>query len=377
MNSKERMLIAIKNEKPDQIPVAPDISCMIPCKLTKKPFWDIGLYHNPPLWKAYLDALAYFKFDGWFVYGMNGIVFEERHPVRWSKEEKKENDRIIVNYSAETPAGPLDYEETHYCDNPPALTRKLIKDLDKDFPKLQCLYAPPLSCNGEGLEQMRKELGDAGVLGVGIFYPGFSEWTSYFEGSLESVTYAYYDNRDKLHELYELQHKRTLKMAEMILELKPDFILTGSSGTLTLGSPALFREFGLKTLKAITSLAKQAGIPTMLHSCGKERALVEICANETDLNCINPLEIPNMGDCNLAEIKKTFGKKLSLMGNLHTTEVMLRGTPEDVERAAKQAIDDAGQGGGFILSTGDQCGTNTPDENIFKMIDVARTYGRY
>jgi len=56
---------------------------------------------------------------------------------------------------------------------------------------------------------------------------------------------------------------------------------------------------------------------------------------------------------------------------------MLRGTPETVERAAKEAIDAAGEGGGFILSTGDQCGRDTPDENIFKLLEVAQTYGRY
>ena len=65
------------------------------------------------------------------------------------------------------------------------------------------------------------------------------------------------------------------------------------------------------------------------------------------------------------------------MGNLHTTEIMLKGTPDDVRRASKQAIDDAGAGGGFILSTGDQCGRDTPDANIHAMIEIARDYGRY
>jgi len=31
----------------------------------------------------------------------------------------------------------------------------------------------------------------------------------------------------------------------------------------------------------------------------------------------------------------------------------------------------------FILSTGDQCGRDTPDVNIFRLVEVARTYGRY
>jgi uroporphyrinogen decarboxylase len=100
-------------------------------------------------------------------------------------------------------------------------------------------------------------------------------------------------------------------------------------------------------------------------------------AEESDLSNINPLEIPPMGDCDLARVKKEFGKKLSLMGNLHTTNVMLKGSAKDVELASKKAMDDAAEGGGFILSTGDQCGRDTPDANIFAMIETARTYGRY
>jgi uroporphyrinogen decarboxylase len=84
-----------------------------------------------------------------------------------------------------------------------------------------------------------------------------------------------------------------------------------------------------------------------------------------------------MGDCDLAEVKRAHGQQIALMGNLHTTRTMFMGSPADVESAAKAAIDVAGSGGGFILSTGDQCGRDTPDENIFKMIDVAQTYGQY
>lgn len=65
------------------------------------------------------------------------------------------------------------------------------------------------------------------------------------------------------------------------------------------------------------------------------------------------------------------------MGNLHTTETMLFGTPEEVLSASRKAIQDAGANGGFILSTGDQCGRETPDENIFAMVEAVEKYGRY
>jgi len=56
---------------------------------------------------------------------------------------------------------------------------------------------------------------------------------------------------------------------------------------------------------------------------------------------------------------------------------MLRGSVETVREAARKAIADAGEGGGFILSTGDQCGRDTPFENIFAMIETAQEYGKY
>ena len=158
------------------------------------------------------------------------------------------------------------------------------------------------------------------------------------------MTYAYYDYPDEMEELRRMEHRKYVKQCEMLCDIKPDCICTGGSGSITLQSPELWRKLSLPTLKEICRIAKQAGVLTMVHSCGKERCFVEAAANETDLNCINPLEIPPMGDCDLAELKRSFGKKISLMGNLHTTEVMLKGTPDDVERAAKKAIDDAADG---------------------------------
>ena len=98
---------------------------------------------------------------------------------------------------------------------------------------------------------------------------------------------------------------------------------------------------------------------------------------ETDLTIIDPLEPPPMGDCDLAQLKRLYGDKIILKGNLHTTDVMLRGSAQDVVAASKKAIDDAGAGGGFVLSTGDQCGRDTPFENLRAIVDTARTYGRY
>ena len=84
-----------------------------------------------------------------------------------------------------------------------------------------------------------------------------------------------------------------------------------------------------------------------------------------------------MGNCDLRELKLLYGDKLILKDNLHTTNVKLRGSVQDVIDTSKRAIDDAAEGGGYILSTGDQWGRDTPEENLFAMIETARTYVRY
>jgi len=59
------MLLAMNNCQADMVPVAPDMSNMIPCKLTGRPFWDIYLHKDPPLWQAYIHAAKFFGIDGW------------------------------------------------------------------------------------------------------------------------------------------------------------------------------------------------------------------------------------------------------------------------------------------------------------------------
>ncbi len=174
----------------------------------------------------------------------------------------------------------------------------------------------------------------------------------------------------------EIMHKDLIKQTEIILDQKPDVLFLTGSGTLTLSNPEMVAEYSMPSIRVLTRMAKEAGIPSMLHCCGKTKSFIEMLSN-TDLDCINPLEEPPMGDVTLQGIREKYGKRFCLMGNLHTTRVMLFGSVLEVEVAARKAIDDAGKEGAFILSTGDQCGRDTPYENIFKMIEVAKTYGKY
>jgi len=377
MNSRERLLIAMTGGRPDRVPCTPDFSNMIPCRLTGKPFWDIYLHNDPPLWQAYIDAARYFGVDAWFFEGRLDFGYKNNVDYR-SSIVSQDDERIVQHTVIGTPSGDMEAENTYYSADPPTPTVKAAKDLKEDFRKLRHMFAPPTSFTTDTARRQKLALGDDQAFGACVGYPGFQVWCVFVEGGVEPLAYAEMDNSEVLEEWRDVHERQVLKQTEMIIDSGMfDYLLLGASGSITLASPALFDKYALPTIKKVTAMCRQAGLPTMLHSCGKQEYLVKQCAQHTDLDCVNPLEIPPMGDCILADIKQRYGDKLALMGNLHTTEVMLKGSVEDVERAAKQCIDDAAAGGGFILSTGDQCGRDTPDENIFKLVEVCSTYGRY
>ncbi len=380
-NSNRRLTTAMRaGGVPDRVPCTPDISNYIPCKRTGRPFWEIYFEGRMPLWEAYLDAADHFGIDAW-VASCAGVPLRYEAGDAERKTElvfDRQQDAMIAKTWFRTSAGDLTAQSLCYRADPPSPIEKPIKDLAVDFPKYKHLCRMPVALNTEAFEAIRSAcVARNQAFGLCIGYPGFQSWMSSVEGGVTPLAYAECDTPDILREWFELDMEIGTRTMELLLAAKPDYVLFGGSGTLTLASPELAGKYAIPALKKWSAMARAAGVATMLHSCGKSRTLVDMLCDETDVDCINPLEIAPMGDVDLVEVKRARGRQISLMGNLHTTEVMLRGTPADVRNAAIQALRDAGGGGGFILSTGDQCGRETPEANLFALVETIREFGRY
>jgi uroporphyrinogen decarboxylase len=377
MTARERLLTVLRGDVPDCVPAAPDFSNMIPARRTGKPFWDLYLYNNPPLWEAYIDCAKYFDIDS-LMDGYCPLVFPDEAPEGpdWERFIVFRNSERIITQAAYVENGTRVWAPTvdvYYVADPPTGGLRPEKI---GLPPVPKRYEPlegmkPVDTGPEGFNRVKRLLGDQGLIGLYVT-------CSCALSSMEDIV-RYYENPDK-HEAWaaarvEAAERRFHNI--MAMAVRPDFLCVGGSGTLVFQTPAIFRQLAFPAVKRTVDLASAAGIPTHIHSCGPERDLVRIMAEETDLTVIDPLEPPPMGDCDLAELKRLYEKRIVLKGNLHTTQVMLLGSVKDVVATSKRAIDDAGEGGRFILSTGDQCGRDTPDENLRALIETARTYGRY
>lgn len=377
MKPRERLLTVLEGRIPDCVPVAPDFSFMIPARLTGKPFWDLFLYNDPPIWDAYINCAKHFDIDslmdGYFPFAYPG---EQDPSEGWERYIVYKGPDRIVTQRSRTENGKRVWKPRvdifHVADPPNQNVHPSKVGLPEVPEKWQPLEEiKPVDTGPKGLERLKKLMGDQGLVGIFII-------ESVIFSTSEDI-FDYYDNREKYQKLAAQRVEQVEKRFQTIMELevKPDFLCVGGSGTLVYQTVDMFREITFPAVKRAIELASSAGLPTHVHSCGPETELVRIFAEETGLTVIDPLEAPPMGDCNLAELKKKYGDKIVLKGNLHTTDVMLNGTVDDVVEASKKAIDAAATGGRFILSTGDQCGRDTPDENLRAMVETARTYGKY
>lgn len=189
-----------------------------------------------------------------------------------------------------------------------------------------------------------------------------------------------YDGQTSMEEAMEWHERYSTKKlaARLAVYPLPDMIhLQGSSSSLSVISPSIYRKYNINFINNVCKLAHDHHVPVQIHHCGKSAGLVNILYNETDVDIIHPLEPAPGGDVDLGLVKRQFGNRFILMGNLNTYQLMLSGTPDQVKEEARRCIEAAADGGGFILTTGDQIGRETPEANVMAMVEAAYEYGVY
>jgi uroporphyrinogen decarboxylase len=385
MTGRQRMLAAYTHKEADYVPVSADISAMVPVRLAGKPFDEMfldGMPHNgyasASVAQAYVDAVKYYGMDGWYIYGSLKEIHKEGRPYWNCQLIPKESGGQLKVETAQTPYGEIQRQTFYPTDEPPWEVEKPIKELRRDWPRLRAMMGEAENWEWEDHFQDRQRIGESGVYSVAVGIPQ-DWWFFQRQGGYNTIFFDYVDDDEYMvEEVFAFYSRYALARIKAAIAAGPDEImLGGSASSLSASSPRNFRKYDLPFIQEAARLCKEAGVFSHLHVCGKSRKVVEMVAEESDVDVIEPMEEPPGGDVDIAEVKKRYGHRLCLKGNINTFDVMLNATPAQIEEKAKRLIDDCAYGGGFVLSTGDQCGRDTPDANLFKLVEVARTYGRY
>jgi len=216
----------------------------------------------------------------------------------------------------------------------------------------------------EAMERVMEEVGEE-VTVTGALTCPFTN-ASFLIGT-ENLVRLTVKNPEAVHKLCRLSLANALAYAKAILDLGCTPSLTDPMSSATLISPKQFKEFSYPYLKELIAYIHSRGKGVTLHICGKTNKIWEAMV-EAGADC---LSIDNQAS--LLEAKEIVGSRGRLMGNVHPSEIMLQGNPEQVRQAVRQCVREAYDNPrGLIVASGCSLPTETPLANIHAMLDAVR-----
>lgn len=188
---------------------------------------------------------------------------------------------------------------------------------------------------------------------------------------------ALYAYPKALTHVIEEVHRFNLEVIRMYAEAGAHVILVGDDLAYDSGPfipPHLLRKYVFPYLSEEAKKAHDLGLPAILHTDGNITSLVGEIA-DAGFDGLHSLQ-PSCG-VDIVRIKKDWGERLCLMGNVDLDTLLTLGRPEQVEREVRRLIRDVAPGGGYILSTTNVLTRYTPPENALAMYRAAEKYGQY
>jgi uroporphyrinogen decarboxylase len=196
-------------------------------------------------------------------------------------------------------------------------------------------------------------------------------------GGLDRFSISMYTNPRFIEKIVSMVGDVQTEIAKNIIDRGVDVIaetddIAGVDGPFW--PPSIMKKYIWPHVKRVVDICHSHGIPYLKHTDGDIMPVLEEFLDFCGFDGLNPIE-PQCMD--LGEVKRRFGNRLYLKGNVDITWVIPFGTEEDVRRDVRRAIDQGALGGGFIISDSNSFHPNCKYENIITYIDEAKKYGHY
>jgi uroporphyrinogen decarboxylase len=147
----------------------------------------------------------------------------------------------------------------------------------------------------------------------------------------------------------------------------------GQSGMMF--SPEIWREIFKPAFARLFKVAKTRGIHVMFHICGNARPIIPDLI-DIGMDILMPLQVTAM-DMSPEVLKREYGTDISFWGGVYTQYLLPSKSPKEVRTEVRKMIDILGKDGGYILSSSHNLDSDVPPENIAAMYDEASNYYKH
>ncbi|MBT5058168.1 MAG: hypothetical protein HOM68_16625 [Gemmatimonadetes bacterium] len=329
MTSRERILAALKGERPDRIPVSP-----------------FGLGHLDPDGPVAAELIA--RTDPFLTAGLGGNPFTGTAVDSTSQQV---GDETITRY--QTPAGELvqRYQRTSITGCTTEFPCKDAADVEA-FLSIPFVAAVP---QVEAFLKRRAEIGDDALLlaGIGdaICFPATIL-------SPEDMCLLSMDSPELLRRCVHVAHERLMSFVDLACCAGVDAfrIVGGEYATEQLG-PAGFDDLVRPWDTQLVSLIHDHGALAYYHNHGYVDSYLETFA-DLGIDFLDPLEVPPYGNVDLGTAHRRIGDRVCLVGGLDDMEVLETRDEATVRRLGRAHLEAVGHESGFCLG-GTASGTFT------------------
>lgn len=369
MTSKERMMRAIRREKPDRLPVTVHQ-------------WQ--QYHLDR-YMGGLDPLSAFRATGmdaaiqyFEAMGQFWIPDAEKYLIstpQWRDEIKvlnaDPNDKIL-HHMIHTPEGTLTYKTGGN-----QTTTWILDYLVKRHEDIELIrkYMPVASVDRAQIAAAYDAVGDAGVLRGFVWGDQAGGWQhACCLMEVQSLILECLENSDWVHAFLRILCDKKLQFIEESLKgAMFDLIETGGGAASdTVISPSLHQEFCLPYDREIHDALHELGHAITYHTCGGMMHILDaIAENGTDAS--ETLAPPAAGG-NITQpeqVREAFAGKVAMIGGMDQCNILTSGTKEQIRAEVHRLFEGFGKDGGYIMAASDHF-FDTPAENIYAYAEAAR-----
>ncbi len=175
------------------------------------------------------------------------------------------------------------------------------------------------------------------------------------------------DEKEPLHELLRYCTDPALQFIRLMAQTGCDMVSNGDSPAgPELVSPEIYEEFAMPYEKLLADEAHKLGLPYTMHICGDTGLILDLLTQTGS----DAFELDYKTNMTLA--RDAFRGKFTLIGNIDPSGVLALGTPKLVEQKTLELMEVFRNEPRLIINAGCAIPPDTPEENIRKMVDVAR-----
>jgi len=224
------------------------------------------------------------------------------------------------------------------------------------------------------IRKLIKKYGDKLSLGVAVGGPFTHAWMM---TGFNVFVKMMYTNPSFIHKIMNLYNKSMIELGKIAIDEGVEFIwisddLGDKNGPMIM--PKHFRIFVLPYIREQVEAFKQRGVWVFLHCDGNVNAIMEDIVN-TGIDAFHPCQ--RSAHMNLAELKEKYGDRITLFGNVDSSNLIPFGTYEEIDQQIKECFSVAAPGGGYIFGSDHSIHPGIPADRARFLFQRAQKYRRY